>query len=156
MKTLPYTAYEFTLFCDNLFGNPQLFSLLQSLGIGVCSTARRHITKPVFGDIDNQKVMQGTLRSAIIAAFLQAQETILEDGTVLVSLQQDSNKVGFCTTIHDSTEQVVQTRKRPKGTSTSAAITKEPFKMFNPLTGYKELYKHTRDLPIPVAIDNYN
>ena len=100
--------------------------------------------------------MWGTLRSAIIAAFLQAQETILEDGTVLVSLQQDSNKVGFCTTIHDSTEQVVRTRKRPKGTSTSATITKEPFKMFNPLTRCKELYEHTRDLPIPVAIDDYN
>jgi len=27
-KTLPYTAYQFTLFCDNLFGNPRLFSLL--------------------------------------------------------------------------------------------------------------------------------
>lgn len=86
MKTLPYTTYEFTLFCDNLFGNPQLFSLLRSLGIGACGTARRHITKPVFGDIDGWKAMWGTLRSAIIAAFPQAQETILKDGTVLVSL----------------------------------------------------------------------
>jgi hypothetical protein len=28
MKTLLYSAYQFTLFCDNLFGNPKLFSLL--------------------------------------------------------------------------------------------------------------------------------
>jgi hypothetical protein len=39
MKTLPYGAYQFTLFCDNLFGNPKLFSLLRSLGIGACGTA---------------------------------------------------------------------------------------------------------------------
>jgi hypothetical protein len=41
MKTLPYRAYQFTLFYDNLFGNPKLFSLLRSLGIGACSTTRR-------------------------------------------------------------------------------------------------------------------
>ena len=156
MKTLPYTTYKFTLFCDNLFGNPQLFSLLRSLGIGACGTARRHITKPIFGDVDNQKAMWGTLRLAIVAAFLQAQETISDDRTVLVSLQQDSNKVGFCTTIHDGTGWIVRPRKRTKGTSTSAAITKEPFKMFNPPIRCKDPYEHTRDLPIPIAIDDYN
>jgi hypothetical protein len=69
MKTLPYRTYQFTLFCDNLFGNPKLFSLLRSLGIGACSTARRQVTKPVFGDIDDWKVAWGTLRSAVVAAF---------------------------------------------------------------------------------------
>jgi hypothetical protein len=39
MKTLPYRAHQFTLFCDNLFGDPKLFSLLRSLGIGACGTA---------------------------------------------------------------------------------------------------------------------
>jgi hypothetical protein len=34
MKMLPYRAYQFTLFCDNLFGDLKLFSLLRSLGIG--------------------------------------------------------------------------------------------------------------------------
>src|SRR5271165_1504072 len=53
IKTLPYEDYQFTLFCDNLFGNPQLFSLLRTLRIGACSTARRTVTKPVFGNIDN-------------------------------------------------------------------------------------------------------
>jgi Transposase IS4 len=28
--------------------------------------------------------------------------------------------------------------------------------MFKPLFGCKELYEHTRDLPIPMAIDDYN
>jgi hypothetical protein len=53
MKTLLYRTYQFTLFYDNLFRNPKLFSLLRSLGIGAYSTARRQVTKPVFGDIDN-------------------------------------------------------------------------------------------------------
>jgi len=28
--------------------------------------------------------------------------------------------------------------------------------MFDPLAGCKEPYEHTRDLPIPIAIDDYN
>jgi hypothetical protein len=55
METLPYTSYQFTLFCDNLFGNPKLFSLLRSLGIGACGTARKQVTVPIFGDLDKWK-----------------------------------------------------------------------------------------------------
>jgi hypothetical protein len=76
--------------------------------------------------------------------------------TTLVSMWQDSNKVGFCTTIHNGTEWVVRNRKRPKGTSTSAAITKQAFYMFSPPLGCKEPYEHTCLLPILGAIDDYN
>jgi hypothetical protein len=96
------------------------------------------------------------LRTAIVTAFDSPQETISKDKKVSVSIWQDSNKVGFCTTIHDSTEWIVRNRKRPKVTSTSAAITKQPFYMFNPPAGCKEPYKHIRALPIPGAIDDYN
>ena len=144
IQTLLYTAYQFTLFCDNLFSTPKLFSLLRSLGIGACGTARRQVTKPVFGNIDEWKVAWGTLRSTIITAFPELQHSISADETVLVSLWQDSNKVGFCTTVHNGTEWVVRNRKRPKGTSTSAAITKQPFYMFNPPIGCKQLYEHTK------------
>lgn len=51
-KTLPYQSYQFSLFCNNLFGNPRLFSLLRQLGIGACSTVCKHVTKPVFGNLD--------------------------------------------------------------------------------------------------------
>ena len=70
MKTLPYHAYQFTLFCDNLFGSPKLFSLLRSLGIGVCRTARRQVTKLVFGDIDDWKAAWGTLYSTVVPTIL--------------------------------------------------------------------------------------
>ena len=53
MKTLPFKEYEFTLFCDNLFSNLQLFGILRSLGIDIYRTARKYITKPVFDNIDN-------------------------------------------------------------------------------------------------------
>jgi Transposase IS4 len=155
-KTLPYHAYQFTLFCDNLFGNPKLFSLLRSLGIGACGTVRRHVTNPIFGNIDNWNATWGTLRSVIVNAFPESQDLITSNNNVLVSLWQDSNKVGFCTTVHDGTEWVVRNRKRPKGTSTSASITKQPFYKFCLPLGCKELYEHTRLLPIPGAIDDYN
>jgi hypothetical protein len=43
-----------------------------------------------------------------------------------------------------------------KATSTSVAITKQPFRMFSPPSTCKELYEHTRLLAIPGAIDDYN
>ena len=63
MKTLPYHTYQFTLFCDNLFRNPKLFSLLRGLGIGACGTAQQQVTKPVFGNIDDWNIPWGTLCS---------------------------------------------------------------------------------------------
>jgi hypothetical protein len=75
---------------------------------------------------------------------------------VLVSMWQDSNKVRYCITVHDGTEWLVKNRKHPKITSTSALVTKQPFYMFSPPAGCKELYEHTRLLPIPRAIDDYN
>ena len=97
----------------------------------------------MFGNIDDWKAAWGTLHSKVVP-------------TTLLSVWQDSNKVGFCTTIHDGTEWVVRNQKRPKGTSTSATITKQPFCMFSPPLGCKEPYEHTRLLPIPGAIDDYN
>ena len=77
-----------------------------------------------------------------------------QDGKVLLSIWQDSNKVGFCSTIHDGTEWIIRMRKKPKGSSTLAAITKQPFAKFNQSS--KELYEHTRLLPIPGMTDDYN
>ena len=159
MKTLPYNAYQFTLFCDNLFGNPKLFSLLRSLEIRACSTTRHNITKPIFGNLDNWKAAWGTLRLVVVNVFpsdIELQGLITSDKNILVSIWQDSNKVGYCTTIHNRTEWVVKSQKQPKETSTSATITKQPFYMFNPPVGCKEPYEHTRLLPIPGAINDYN
>ena len=88
MKSLPYQAYQFTLFYNNLFGSPKLFSLLRSLGIGACGTARRQVTKPVFGNIDDWNAPWGTLRSMVVDAFpnQELQALILSNKNVLVSV----------------------------------------------------------------------
>ena len=39
MQTFLYTAYQFILFCNNLFNTFKLFSLLWNLGIRACKTA---------------------------------------------------------------------------------------------------------------------
>ena len=104
IKILPYYTYQFTLFCNNLFRSSKLFSLLRSLGIGIYRTARRQVTKPIFGNIDKWKVAWGTLCSTVVNTFPNIQDLILCDKNILVSVWQDSNKVGYCTTVHDRTE----------------------------------------------------
>jgi hypothetical protein len=47
-KTLPYTAYEFNIFIDNLFTNLELFSQLRKLGIRACGTARNNVVNLAF------------------------------------------------------------------------------------------------------------
>ena len=69
----------------------------------------------MFGNIDNWKAAWGTLRSIVVSAFSDEDEL---DAPTLVSVWQDSNKVGFCNTAHNGTEWVVRNRKRPKETST--------------------------------------
>ena len=88
MKSLPYQAYQFTLYCDNLFGCPKLFSLLRSLNIGACGTVLCHITKPVFGDIDDWKATWGTLHAAVVDAFSLEKElqNLISNKHILVSI----------------------------------------------------------------------
>jgi hypothetical protein len=151
-KTLPYTAYQFTLFYDNLFGNPRLFSLLRQLGIGACSTAWKNVTVPIFGSLDAWRVEWGTLHSKVVDAYPQN----TENGKVLISVWQDSNKVGFLSTVHDALEWIIRLRKLPRDSSTYFAVTKQPFIIFDPPLGCKNLYEWTRLLPIPSMIDDYN
>jgi hypothetical protein len=137
---------------DNLFSKPKLFSLLRQLGIGACGTCRKDVTKLVFGLLDNWNPQWGTLHSKIVEAYADIQD----DGKVLCSVWQDSNKVGFLSTVHDGTEWRVRNRKKTKTTSTQAAITKEPFAIFTPSPRCKDSYEHLRLLPILGQIDDYN
>src|SRR5262249_27519442 len=53
--------------------------------------------------------------------------------------------VNMLTTVHDGTENVVRTRRRPRETSTSAMISRMPFGS-----------NARKELAIPQVIDNYN
>ena len=74
--------------------------------------------KPVFGNINDWKAAWGTLQSIIVTVFPNELPTLApKDRNILVSIWQDSDKVGFCTTIHNGTEGVVRNWKRPRETS---------------------------------------
>jgi hypothetical protein len=84
---------------------------------------------------------------------------------VLISAWQDSAIVRFATTIHTGKEWPIQERKKPKGTSTSAAITKVLFEAFSSDPTLKKAakpgrrckeYVHRQLLPIPGMVDDYN
>ena len=137
---------------DNLFSKPKLFSLLCQLGIGACGTCHKDVTKPVFRLLDNWNPQWGTLHSTIVVAYTNIQD----NRKVLCSVWQDSNKVGFLSTVHDRTEWIVRNHRKPKTTSTQAAITKKPFAIFTPPLGCKDAFEHSRLLPIPGQIDDYN
>jgi hypothetical protein len=166
-KTLPYDTHEFSLFCDNLFSKPELFSQLKELGIGACGTARQDVTKPLFGTLDNWKVEWGTLYSQVDENKKLDPKTNQEidglDRSVLISVWQDNNIVRFCSTIHDGIEWAIRCRKKPRNTSTMSIITKKPFINFeNTLDTSgssrrpKISYVHRRYLPIPGMVNDYN
>src|SRR3979490_512481 len=94
-KGLPYQDYQFTIFMDNLFSKPKLFSLLRQIGIGACGTCRKDVTEPLFGDLKKWNPPWGTLHSTIVEAF----PGIQNNRRVLCSVWQDSNKVGFLSTV---------------------------------------------------------
>jgi hypothetical protein len=89
---------------------------------------------------------------------------ILDGEEVLISLWQDNGVVKFATTIYNRTEWIIRKHKKPRDTSSSAAIVKAPFEVF-PLPGAlnptqkgrkKKEYVHVRPLLIPKMIDDYN
>jgi hypothetical protein len=72
--------------------------------------------------------------------------------------------VRFATTIHQGTEWIVQERKKPKDTSSSAPIVKVPFEVFpfyeaakpTQIGRKKKEYVHVWPLLIPKMVDDYN
>jgi Transposase IS4 len=136
---------------------------LRELGIGACGTTRKDVTSPLFGDsLDTWKPEWGTLWSKIDSQ--KNQDDDIGSG-VLVSAWQDSAVVKFATTIHTGKEWINRERKKPRDSSTSAAITKAPFEAFPDDSTHKitikssrrrKDYVHRRLLPIPSIVDDYN
>ena len=107
---------------------------------------------PIFRSLEAWKVEWGTLYSKVVNVYADNKE----DGKVLVSIWQDSNKVGLYSTIHDALEWTVRLRKLPRNSSTSFIITWQPFIKFDLPPKSKDLYEWTRLLPIPSMVDDYN
>ena len=85
-KTLLYTVYQFTLFCNNLFGNSRLFSLLRQFGIGACGTARKNVTEPIFRSLDAWIIAWGTLHLKVEDRTRKIEEYLSRYGKNLIKL----------------------------------------------------------------------
>jgi hypothetical protein len=112
--------------------------------------------------LDTWKPEWGTLWSKIDGQKNQDDDT---GSGVLISGWQDSAVVKFATTIHTGREWTIREHKKPRDSSTSAAITKAPFEQFPTGFVYKSCskagcprkeYVHRRLLPIPAMVDDYN
>ena len=135
-KTLPM-GFRWDLLLDNYFTNIELFEELRRIGIGAAGTTRVDSQ----GFPLEQKIEKSEAKKKLVWGHLSGH--IVQNTCCLV--WQDNNTVFFMTTYHDIREKVVRNRRRPKKTSTNAALVRQVFGD-NP----------QKALPIPAFIDDYN
>ena len=135
-KTLP-SGYRWDLLLDNYFTNVGLFEELRAIGIGAAGTTRVEAQ----GFPSQLKIEKSEAKKRLVWGYLSGY--IVQNTCCLV--WQDNNTVFFMTTYHDIHEKVVRNRRRPKKTSTNAALVRQIF-------GDNAQKK----LPIPAFIDDYN
>jgi hypothetical protein len=130
---------KYTLFLDNLFLNVKVAHVLLGMQIGCTGTTRKNA----------DGVPTEQLRSkAINRGFKWGESTSTLNGKALCLLWQDNNDVLAVTTsfsIHRSWDRVKRFRRRPKPTSTNAAVV---------LPVFGDLVRKWLD--IPDVIDAYN
>ena len=134
---LPKAAYH--VFLDNLFSSPNLFVILRESGIGASGTARAN--SGIFKELVEEKKHPDPSKPW---GWIRAVPT--QDGLVNQMAWKDSQIVLFISTVHASTEMIITKRRRPAKANT-------PFK--------KKIWEifdgqYEKDLPIPVAINEYN
>jgi hypothetical protein len=133
----PHTKYA--IFVDNLFLNVPVVHQLLKMKIGCTGTTRKNAAGlPV--DLLLNKAEKASLKWGEHAA--------VRAGKALCFIWQDNNAVLGITTsfsIHREEDKVIRLRRRPKKTSTNAAIV---LPIFGPLVRKK--------LAIPTVIDAYN
>src|SRR5438034_5673211 len=135
-KSLPDPAQDYILYLDNLFTNSLLAKALGQLGIGVMGTTQvKALELPLI--IRQLKQAKESLKCGYL-------KTVTVDN-ILYFLWQDNNRVLGITTAYNLTITVIQSRKRPSSTSTSASITRPVF-----------VGLPVKDLPIPAIINAYN
>ena len=126
--------HKYVVFMDNYFSSVKLFSALRQCGIGSAGTTRTNRSLwPT--ELLVQKVNK--------LPFLTTSGVVVND--VLCSVWVDNGVVNFMTTVHELHEEVKRSRKRPKKTSTNAAVIHKYFGD-----------NHEMIVPIPKWIDDYN
>jgi hypothetical protein len=167
LKSLPDPpigpTFRYCVWLDNLFTSTTLFSYLRNLVYGAAGTARTN--SGIYKDFVTKKKAEQANQYTSSWGSLWQVSTV--DNLVLETAWKDNNLVLFLSTIHDfvkldpdlarvqqaimdpgqfiSPELIVQTRKRPKTTSTAARSVQAEFGSAT-----------TKKLAIPHTIDEYN
>ena len=108
---LPRHLY-YTLYCDNLFSNADLFHVFAHFGIAACGTARS--TSKNWPELFKQKIKRKTTRLPF-----NYQSGIVVHGDVMAVVWQDKNLVQFLTTHVDPGDHTLQTRRKPSASNSS-------------------------------------
>lgn len=108
---LPFASTFYTLYCDNLFSNPDLFHVLRAFGIAACGTARS--TCRGWPTTFKQAIARKTTRLPY-----NQQYTTVVHGDVAAIVWQDKNLVQFLTTAHDPQSRAFISRRRPQARTT--------------------------------------
>ena len=133
----PYAKYVVIL--DNLFLTVPVVYVLLKYGIGCLGTTRKK------GDSFPSELRDAKDHNRLLQ---WGEDISIQVGNALCFLWQDNNAVIGITTsfsLHKPEDHVIRSRKRPKKTSTNAAIVRP---VFGDLI--------IKDLPIPTLIDVYN
>lgn len=142
-QSLPGARYCFDVYMDNYFTNVPLFQARLDHGVGAMGTARPNATKMP----DILKVDKAKAKQQLSWEFYTG--VIVGNDDVFASMWQNNNSVLLLSTIHDSNSFTLANRCRPKENSTNAIQSQKPLTT-NGIT------VHTKKLPIPSIIDDYN
>jgi len=132
----------YIVWLDNLFSSTKLFEYLRDQGYGATSTAR--INSGICADFVAKKQVDQK-KDNILWGTLFSEPTL--SNQVAQSAWKDNALVLFLSTTHETgpDQVVIQHRKRPATTSTSAKTARKAFGS-----------EPEKDLPIPKFVDDYN
>jgi len=129
--------YRWNLLLDNYFTNVPLFEKLLELGVGAAGTTRVDCA----GFPTTLKIEKEEAKKVLPWGHVSGEVV----GNICCLVWQDNSSVLFMTSYHDITKKVERLRRRPKKTSTNAAVVRNIFNN-----------ESRKILPIPEFIDDYN
>ena len=135
-RTLDTNNYSFIVYTDNGFSTIPLFRALREKGIGACGTTRVNRVDYPSALEDNSLLEWNSIDGYAVG---------LPPNQVLCFRWMDNNIVRMLTTVHPWNEVTHSLRRKPRKTSTNAALVRKAF-------GNRDRAAFF----IPTAIDDYN
>ena len=138
-------AKRHIVYMDNAFSTVPLFCELQKISIGAVGTTR--INSAELPDMLKDKTMTAwnSLTGCVATTSKASGREFLSGKDVLCLRWEDNNIVRLLTTVHYWNEYTLSERRKPRTTSTNAALARKVF-------GNQE----RKTLPIPKVVNDYN